>query len=620
MGVETVHLFVIVPTSRTTVVLPKRVLPDDRSSEVRDRIRANLVDRGGLRHRYPYLVKRTIEGMISATVITLFAGDLHLLADHAYTRIQYVFYSGEQNFAAASDLQGRGDVYLVPIGHENPFLQPSLIDDYQRQFGITLKTLPPLEVPEWTRDPVRHQLVAEELVEAMKYAYPQHAEDRSHILIGITDEDMYISGLGWEFAFNFRAEEQFIVISTAHLADPFGSSDQEKIERRFRKLLTKNLGLFHFGMQFSANPYSVLYSNVGSTADLDLMADRFSRDEAMDVHDSYMHDGDPCITFHRHFSAAPTPADKAFLSGCSSLNRQLNMEVMEVDLKYGLFMDRRTEFNFADRIPLRFTRVLRNLDIPYARAMGMGGNHNLNIFPVGNTWPFTWMDLLLEDGSRIHYKRANWGVAYWDAVYRELDYNANEFAGSTVSWAFPGWEIKTSSGRKYIFPDGNSDGHSTRAEEWGLIEIRDDGGSLALSREPDGNLLRARSPNGTELRFEYDEQDRIRRIEASNGEWASYEYDTNGYLSLASSANHVTEYRREGNFLFIIDNDKEMFRGEFSEMDRVVAFALPNGRAYRFDYKPAKEWPIDIATVTDSDGHVSEYRMRSDGYTVKHLK
>ena len=38
------------------------------------------------------------------------------------------------------------------------------------------------------------------------------------------------------------------------------------------------------------------------------------------------------------------------------------------------------------------------------------------------------------------------------------------------------------------------------------------------------------------------------------------------------------------------------------------------------NYKPAKEWPIDIATVSDTDGHVSEYRMRSSGYTVKHLK
>jgi YD repeat-containing protein len=373
-------------------------------------------------------------------------------------------------------------------------------------------------------------------------------------------------------------------------------------------------------MQFSSSPYSVLYSNVGSAADLDLMADRFSREEAMDVHESYVQDSDPCITFHRHFSTEQTPADKAFLSGCSSLHRQLNVEVMEVDLRFGLFMDRRTEFNFPDRIPLRFTRVLRNQDIPYARALGMGGNHNLNIFPVGNTWPFTWMDLLLEDGSRIRYERANLGVAYWDAVYRELDYNANEFAGSTVSWAFPGWEIKTSSGRKYIFPDPNSNGDATRAEQGALIEIRDDGGSLTLPRDANGNLLRARSPNGTELRFDYDEENRIRRIEASNGELVSYEYDPNGYLCRALSASHDTEYRREGNTIFVIDNGKEIFRGEFDEMDRMIAFTLPNGRTYRFDYRLAREFPHEIATVTDSDGHVSEYRMRSGGFTVRHLK
>jgi len=59
-------------------------------------------------------------------------------------------------------------------------------------------------VPEWARDQARQQLVADELIEAMRRAYPQQAASPGSILIGVTDEDIYISELDWKFALNFR--------------------------------------------------------------------------------------------------------------------------------------------------------------------------------------------------------------------------------------------------------------------------------------------------------------------------------------------------------------------------------------------------------------------------------
>ena len=45
----------------------------------------------------------------------------------------------------------------------------------------------------------------------------QQAATSDSILIGVTDEDIYIAELDWEFAFNFRETHQTAVISTARL-------------------------------------------------------------------------------------------------------------------------------------------------------------------------------------------------------------------------------------------------------------------------------------------------------------------------------------------------------------------------------------------------------------------
>src|ERR1700675_1331288 len=61
------------------------------------------------------------------------------------------------------------------------------------------------------------------------------------------------------------------------------------------------------------------------------------------------------------------------------------------------------------RVKCRLKAVYRSGGVYYTRcgAFGIGGSHNLNIFPVGNKWPFTRMDLIFEDGGRLHFRRSN---------------------------------------------------------------------------------------------------------------------------------------------------------------------------------------------------------------------
>ena len=150
--------------------------------------------------------------------------------------------------------------------------------------------------------------------------------------------------------------------------------------------MTKNIGILYYHLQLSGDPDSVLYSSIGTTSDLDGVGEDYSQTDAATYSDVYVNDNDdPCITVRHYFAQDQAHADSAAFSGCDSFSARLGVETMEVDLRYGLFMDRRTEFYFPDRIPLQLTRVVRTQD-SRSRAFGIGGSHSLNIFPVGNTW------------------------------------------------------------------------------------------------------------------------------------------------------------------------------------------------------------------------------------------
>lgn len=168
-------------------------------------------------------------------------------------------------------------IYLVPIGTLSAVPVEELKTYYHDRFGITVEALPLLPFDQTTYDQRRHQLIAEELVEQVKRGYPKQAQDENAILIGMTDGDMYIRQMDWQFGFNYRPDDRFAVIACARM-DPinFGKPADDKLLRsRVRKMLTKNIGIMYFKKQASANPKSVLYDKVLGLEDLDYMGEEF---------------------------------------------------------------------------------------------------------------------------------------------------------------------------------------------------------------------------------------------------------------------------------------------------------------------------------------------------------
>lgn len=629
---ETRDLFLLLGPSGELCILPKRAFPMGDVLQWTEKLRAELKGKGRRDNPDAFLLKLTATwAVVALFAMVLCVGYVHNLlaptwrraAAQSRIRAEGIPKVQPSTPALAGELDGHGAVYLVPLGKSQSVLSTDLLAYHHKKYGLELQILAPAPLPAWARDETRKQLIAEELVEAMKRAYPQFTVDPDAVLIGVTDEDMYISEMNWNYAFSWRQEERFAIVSTARMDPAFFKepADPKIVEARARKMITKDIGLLHYHLQPSYDFSSAVYDSIDDVEDLDDMGEDFLTSDTQVRAERRLQDGDPCLTIRHYYPFEKARTDSAILTDCSGAAKQMNVEIMEVDLRYGLFLDRRTEFYTPDQIPLQFTRVLRTQD-SRSRAFGIGGTHNLNIFPVGNRWPFTWMDLVLADGGRVHFKRSNWGFGYWDATYSESNFGRGEFSGSKVSWDWPGWKVAELGGKTYYFPDG---GNARRPEETALIAVEDrQGNRLNLPRDSAGNLIRAHSTGPSELNFQYDQENRITQVRELGGGTVDYSYDSGGRLArVKESDGQVTDYSYDtkNRMISVKWNGNLILSNEYDSGDRVIRQTLPDGRVYTIKYSLDHDSKVTAADVHDSAGLTWKISMTGQSqYTMKPVR
>jgi YD repeat-containing protein len=625
---ETNNLFLLQLSRDDVQVLPKQAFsPGDlfRFQELRQK---ELIVKTTRENLDVVLLRFLVSwGLIAIAVMALFIGYVH----NFLTQLPRTPQAGRSSVpgrqyqpvakpepARPADLRGRGTVYLVPLGTIKSIAVPPLLSELRNRYGLQLQLLPMIPLPAWAENAPRKQFVAEDLITAMKLAYPKLEADPQAIVIGLTDSDMYISQLSWYYAFSFREEERFAVVSSAHLAEsednkPVGA---DILQKRLTKVFIRDIGILHYRLQPSRDYGSILYRNIDEPTDLDDVGDDYLQSDVNVRADLHVENGDPCFIVRHYAARERDRPDLGVVDNCNGYDKELDLETVQVDLRYGLLLDQRTDFWIADKnIPLELTRVLRTQD-SRSRAFGIGGNHNLNVFLVGDRWPFTWIDLVLENGGRSHFRRSNWGFGYWDARYTNRDMSGSKFAGSRIDWAWPGWTLK-GSGMTYEFPDP---GGATRPERAALIGIEAyNGARLALVRDAAGNLLRARLPDQYELAFTYDSQNRVTGIyEKSRGRF-EYSYDTSGHLARVKDAGQrVTEYGYDeaGRMNRIVQDGKEVCTLRYDGGDRVKSETLGRGRTYLFEYSLDNNGQISRVDITDQTGLVRRVRLSNAEYTL----
>jgi YD repeat-containing protein len=319
-------------------------------------------------------------------------------------------------------------------------------------------------------------------------------------------------------------------------------------------------------------------------------------------------DSHPCFLAERNPSAG-TGALRAEVRDCEvSAGISKFMEEAEVDLSTGRFMLRQTDFLISDSMPLVVTRGYSSWDLT-SRAFGIGSNHSYDMFPWGSRFPYTYMNVLLGDGTNVYFARISQGTGYADAVFEHKGSVDSFFQGARIRWNRDHWDFNAQDGTLFQFPEAY---YSKRGAEGALVRMRDSQGhEIRMARDQSRNLTSLTSPGGHWIRFTYDAGNRIDSATDDAGETKRYEYDIQGRLSaLKSHGTLLWRYEYSGGRMSRVQDGKgttliaiEYLNGRTSKVE------TNDGQVYGFEYLFDRDGRVAETVVTKPGGEVVTKRF-----------
>ncbi|HEV2397109.1 MAG TPA: DUF6531 domain-containing protein [Candidatus Sulfotelmatobacter sp.] len=317
-------------------------------------------------------------------------------------------------------------------------------------------------------------------------------------------------------------------------------------------------------------------------------------------------DSYPCLRIERRCS--PEPVRAALQQCLPALDNDAAVEQYEVDLRSGAFILRKTDLFVPDRIPLALTRAYRTGD-RHSRAFGDGSNHPFDIFPYGDQFPYTYMELLLGDDSTIHYSRISEGTSYLDFVAEHNGSAGSIFQKSQVRWRGDHWDLTFRDGTVFRFPEAY---RAKRGADGALTGIRNpQGDEITFVRDSRHNLISLTSPSHHQIHFIYDDHDRISSASDDTGSSLQYSYNPNGDLSEVRKGGRdqwLYSYDAYG-MTTIQDADKhQVLLNEYS-LGRISSVKVEDGGTYYFNYLVTRTGKVEGAMVTEPTGKQTIFRF-----------
>ncbi|MBJ7313415.1 hypothetical protein H7U20_24905, partial [Rugamonas sp. CCM 8940] len=291
-----------------------------------------------------------------------------------------------------------------------------------------------------------------------------------------------------------------------------------------------------------------------------------------------------------------------------------------VDCATGLFLQTNTDLFVDGVVPLKVGRSYRQLD-PASRAFGIGSSLSYDFYMVGDVAPYTYQDLILPDGGRVHYVRTSAGTGFVNAVYQHMS-TTSKYFGSTIKSTLGHWELRLKDGTVFVFPDA---GYNAVARLGAVRSIRDRyGNTTTLDRDGKGNLIRVTSPGSRYLQFTYDEKNRITVASDNMGRTVRYEYDTIGRLiKVIDPDGQFEAYTYDDNHNMLTVQDKRgnlMVTNVYDVNNRVSKQTYGDGSTNQFAYKLDVSGKVTQTDVTDERGTLTRMMFNAGGYTSSMTK
>lgn len=323
---------------------------------------------------------------------------------------------------------------------------------------------------------------------------------------------------------------------------------------------------------------------------------------------------DPGVVIYEFSGAMVSSPTNAPTDGPPAGSGPKDKDGEPVDLSTGLFVYERTDLVLPDTIPISLTRTYRQSDT-VSRPFGIGMTHPYEIFMIGDTRPYTFQELILPDGARIHYNRISPGTSFSDAVYEHTS-SQTGFFKSQLAWNGSGWDLTLKDGTVYTFPDSDS---ATVPRRAACTSMRNRyGETLTLTRDSNSNLTRISSPNGRWVEFTYDTSNRITQAKDNIGRTVGYTYDAGGRLwKMTDPAGGVTEYTYDGTHQMLTIKDPRnhvYLTNEYDANGRVFRQTQADGGIYQFAYTLNGSGKVTQTDVTDPLGNIRRTTFNAAGF------
>jgi RHS repeat-associated protein len=281
-----------------------------------------------------------------------------------------------------------------------------------------------------------------------------------------------------------------------------------------------------------------------------------------------------------------------------------------LDLSTGLFVLESTDFALPDVIPIVLSRTYRPRDTA-SRAFGIGTNHPYNMFLAGDNITYSYTDLILADGGRVHYVRTSPGSYFTDAEF-ESTATPTAFYKSKIKWNGTGWDLTLKDGTLYVFGDVAP-----------LQSITDRYGNKLVvthSNNQQGNITKITSPNGRWIEFIYDGSNRITQAKDCIGRIVGYTYDASGRLwKVTNPLGQVTEYTYDSSHRMLTIKDARgivYLTNEYDANGRVTLQTAADGTTYHVAYTLDGNGKVTQADLTDPRGKVNRVTFNNKGYSL----